>query len=62
MGISTMQHPNSECAGIKIINWSDLGLRGLKNGLKIGASVTVYPYEGDLNTRHGRSLQASWHI
>lgn len=41
MGINTMQHPNSECEGIKIINWSNLGLRGLKNILKIGASMIV---------------------
>ena len=53
-----MQHPNSDCEGIKIINWSNLGLRGLKNRLKIGASVIVYPCEGDLNTTHGRSMQA----
>lgn len=62
MGINTMQHPNSECEGIKIINWSNLGLRGLKNRLKIGGSVTVYSCEGDLNTRHGRNMQASRHI
>lgn len=61
MGINTMQHPNSECEGIKIINWSNLGLRRLKNTLKIGASVTVYPCEGDLNIRHGRSMQAPRH-
>lgn len=59
MGINTMQHPNSECEGIKIINWSNLGLRGLKSILKIGASVIVYPCEGDLNAAHGRNMQAS---
>lgn len=61
MGINTMQHPNSECEGIKIINWSNLGLRGLKNSLKTGASVTVYPCEGDLNPSHWSSCSMLVH-
>lgn len=61
MGINTMQHLNSECEDIKIINWSNLGLRGLKNRLKIGASVTVYPCEGDLNSRYWSSCRC-WYM